>query len=105
MKGETAVNITASGTTSHPAPVYCAHVHSVARIETHLITDLVAALRHLEDAATRAGSPAEEARACRHEVPEELFTSWVRDNAERIRAALDQLTAPYVATSSSVPAP
>lgn len=73
----------------------CRHAGSAARVETPLITDMVAAMGHLETAASRAGSPAEEARACRGQVTEEVFATWVLGNAERITTALDRLTAPY----------
>ncbi|MFI6112673.1 MULTISPECIES: hypothetical protein [Streptomycetaceae] len=83
----------------------CDHVRKVALIETPLITDLVAAMKHLEAAAARAGSPAEEARACRGQVSEEVFASWITGNAARVRAALNRITAPYEAPAGTVPAP
>ncbi|MER5356499.1 hypothetical protein ABT093_40040 [Kitasatospora sp. NPDC002551] len=75
--------------------VACDHARKIAHIETPLITDLVAAMWHLEAAAARAGSPAQEARACRGQVSEELFASWITSNAARVRAALNRITAPY----------
>lgn len=83
--------------------VACDHVRTVARIETALITDLVAAMAHLEAAADRAGSPAAEAQAGR--VTEEVFASWVLHNAARVRAALARITTPYEVPAGTVPAP
>lgn len=76
-----------------PSLAACDHVRTVALIETPLITDLVAAMAHLETAAERHDGPAAEAR--RSQVTEEVFSSWVLGNAARIRTALDRITAPY----------
>ncbi|MFE9428965.1 hypothetical protein ACFYNO_39150 [Kitasatospora sp. NPDC006697] len=90
--------------TTAPA-VACDHARRIAHIETPLITDLVAAMAHLEAAAARAGSPAQEARACRGQVSEELFASWITANAARVRVALNRITAPYEPPAVTVPAP
>lgn len=94
---------TTTPTASCAEPVACDHVRAVARIETPLITDLVAAMAHLEAAAARAGSPAAQAQA--GHVSEEVFASWVLHNAARVRAALDRITTPYEALAGTVPAP
>ncbi|MCG7524033.1 hypothetical protein MHW47_06200 [Streptomyces sp. OfavH-34-F] len=83
-----------------PSPAACDHVRTVARIETPLITDLVAAMAHLETAAERHDGPVAEAR--HGHVTEEGFSSWIRSSAARIRTALDRITAPY---SEPRPAP
>ncbi|MBV9022733.1 MAG: hypothetical protein JO362_02730 [Streptomycetaceae bacterium] len=91
-------------TTSSSAPVaFCDHVRTLARIEMPLITDLVAAMDHLEAAAGRTRSLSEDARACRSQVSQEVFGSWVLGNAARIREALERITAPYQASTTTTP--
>ncbi|MGW5003154.1 zinc finger domain-containing protein [Streptomyces hydrogenans] len=77
-----------------PAPIdRCAHHVLTARCEALAITEMVAAMAHLEEAL--AADPHDTAAFYtashgQHPVPE-----WIRGNADRIRELLDQLVAQY----------
>ncbi|MFD8078180.1 hypothetical protein ACFV3E_36635 [Streptomyces sp. NPDC059718] len=80
---------------SPPTTVTC--VPDIARVETPLITGLAAAMLHLEHLAETAGTPEEETALHSQPVTLEQHRSYVLDNARRIRAALDAITATYEA--------
>ncbi|WP_330328201.1 hypothetical protein [Streptomyces pseudovenezuelae] len=79
--------------TSHTSTCRMADV--VRRTESPLIADLVAALRHLEHAAENPTTPDREAAHYQGNATTEQLATWVTGNADRIRAALDTITAPY----------
>ncbi|MET8746279.1 hypothetical protein [Streptomyces sp. NPDC004728] len=76
----------------------CDLVGQVRTIESPLMTDLVAAMWHLERIAETAGSPAEEAAHYDGRADDQL-RGWVLANAERIQQALNTITAPYATTT------
>ncbi|MFF8618132.1 hypothetical protein [Streptomyces sp. NPDC015350] len=73
----------------------CPHADRVSGMETPMITELVAAMFHLEGLLETVGTPDQELAA--HPVPisPERHRKYVLDAADRIRRALDELTAPY----------
>ncbi|WP_372412639.1 hypothetical protein [Streptomyces luteireticuli] len=77
------------------APVDCDLVRNVARVETPMITEMVAAMFHLERLAQRVGTPQEEVEAYEGRADLARHRRYVLDADARIRRALDQLTEPY----------
>lgn len=69
---------------------------SVRRVESPMIAELCAAMHHVEHLVETVGTPEEEAAAYTQDgfTPEQ-HRSWVLGNADRLRRALDTLTAPY----------
>lgn len=90
-------------TTRQTAATECQLVAAVRRVETPLITELVAAMFHLERLAETAGTPEQEAAAYTHDVTAEQHRSFVLGNADRIRRALETITAPYQAPAAAAP--
>ncbi|MFE1451987.1 hypothetical protein [Streptomyces olivaceoviridis] len=74
-------------------------INQVRTVESPLIAELVAAMRHLEHAAQAAGTPADEASHYSGRITTEQLGQWVLGNADRIRRALDRITAPYKPTA------
>ncbi|MBK3646432.1 hypothetical protein [Streptomyces sp. MBT33] len=73
------------------------------RAETPMISELVVATLHLEHLAETAGPPADETAAHVNGITPEQQRSFVLGNADRIRAALDKITAPYETPTPSAP--
>jgi hypothetical protein len=81
--------MTASATTN------CPLIKDARRIEAPLIAELAAAVLHLEYAARTASTPDEQAAFYQGRATNEQLAAWVNGNADRIRTALDTITAPY----------
>lgn len=77
----------------------CQMVDQVQTVESPLITDLVAAMRHLERIAETTGTPADEVAHYNGHASADQFRDWVLGNANRIQQALDTITAPYKTTA------
>lgn len=89
---------------THHVAAECSLVTRVRKVETPVITELVAALFHLENIAQSAATPQEQA-AAQHSGTPERHRRFVLDNAARIQRALDTITAPYQEpTSRTAPA-
>ncbi|MFD9630339.1 hypothetical protein [Streptomyces violascens] len=73
----------------------CAHVHHIETIETPFITELVAALAHLKNAATLAGTPAALLLPRGSTVSQQQMSIWAAMNASSISVLLDEITAHY----------
>lgn len=80
-------------TASHAVlPVHgCDHVLRISTIESPLITELVAALSHLESAAAVAGTPAALELPSGKTVTTEQMSDWVAMNSSRIRTLLETI--------------
>ncbi|TLS45722.1 hypothetical protein FE633_13220 [Streptomyces montanus] len=80
---------------------------SARRTETPVISELVVATLHLEHLAETADTPEDETTAHMNGITPEQQRSFVLANANRIRAALDKITASFEAptpSSSELPA-
>lgn len=89
--------------TSAPAPAeiqYCQHAARVVRIEAPVVTELVAAMAHLDEALT--SDPQASAAHYAPRAQEHLVGDWIRANAERIRAQLDALVTRYTHPGSGL---
>lgn len=79
---------------SSPAEIrYCEHAARVIRIEAPAITELVAAMAHLDKALS-----ADPDHTTGHYTPQNrqhLVPDWIHGNADQIRARLDALTSRY----------
>jgi len=88
-------------TTTVPTEIrYCEHAARVSRIEAPAITELVAAMAHLDKALTadpQASTAYYAPQGRQHRVPD-----WIRDNADRIRSQLDTLVDRYTDPSSGL---
>ncbi|MEV6726233.1 hypothetical protein AB0M94_35490 [Streptomyces xanthochromogenes] len=73
----------------------CAHVHRIETIETPFITELVAALAHLKNAARLTGTSAALLLPGGSTVSEQQMSIWAAMNAHSIAALLDEITAAY----------
>ncbi|MGX1266938.1 hypothetical protein [Streptomyces phaeoluteigriseus] len=73
------------------------------RGETPMISELVVATLRLEFLAETAGPPEDETAAHVNGITPEQQRSFVLGNADRIRAALDKITAPYETPAPSAP--
>ncbi|MCC9708205.1 hypothetical protein E4N62_24870 [Streptomyces sp. MNU76] len=76
---------------------------STRAAETPMISELVVVTLHLEHLAETAGPPEDETAAHLNGITPEQQRSFVLGNADRIRAALDKITAPYEAPTTLVP--
>ncbi|MFE4873472.1 hypothetical protein [Streptomyces sp. NPDC056682] len=84
----------------------CAHVRRIETIETPFITELAAALIHLQNAATLAGTPAALLLPGGSTVSEQQMGIWAAMNASSALVLLDEITAQYPSQSAdSAPAP
>ncbi|WEH43971.1 hypothetical protein [Streptomyces sp. AM 2-1-1] len=79
---------------SSPAEIrYCEHAARVIRIEAPAITELVAAMAHLDKALA-----ADPAQTTSHYTPrdrQDLVPDWIHNHTDQIRARLDALTSRY----------
>lgn len=66
--------------------------------ESPIITALAAALRHLEE-VPETTTPSDEAAYYASRPTNEQLSTWVLNNADRIRRALDAITTPYQTTA------
>lgn len=80
-------------TASHAVlPVHgCDHVLRISAVESPLITELVAALSHLESAAAVAGTPAALELPGGSTVTTEQMGDWVAMNSSRVRTLLETI--------------
>jgi hypothetical protein len=79
---------------AHPTEInYCKHAAKVVRIEAPVVTELVAAMAHLEQALD--ADPKDSAAYYAPGSQEHLVPDWIRTNADRIRASLDTLVNRY----------
>ncbi|MER5563747.1 hypothetical protein ABT071_34725 [Streptomyces sp. NPDC002506] len=78
-----------------PAAGTCAHVRRIETIETPFITELVAALSHLQNAATLAGTPDALLLPRGTTVSEQQMGIWAAGNTSRALVLLDEITAQY----------
>ncbi|WP_314223616.1 hypothetical protein [Streptomyces zaehneri] len=76
---------------------------STRATETPMISELVVATLHLEHLAETARPPEDETAAHLNGITPEQQRSFVLGNADRIRAALDKITAPYETPATLVP--
>lgn len=76
----------------------CALSTAITDRESDLICALIAATRHLEQARDRAVTPDTEAARYPQPITAAALRSRVLGNADRLRCALDDLTAPYEQT-------
>ncbi|TVZ90459.1 hypothetical protein [Streptomyces sp. BK340] len=76
---------------------------STRATETPMISELVVATLHLEHLAETAGPPEDETAAHLNGITPEQQRSFVLGNADRIRAALAKITAPYETPATLVP--
>jgi hypothetical protein len=93
---------TTTGPRQHHAD--CALVRHIASVETPMVTELLAAMLHLERLAHNAGTPEQENQAYGNTSPEQ-YRSYVLENAARIRKALDEITTPYQAAETTPAGP
>ncbi|MCX4799911.1 hypothetical protein OG497_39405 [Streptomyces sp. NBC_01242] len=82
---------------------YCEHAVRVIRIEAPAITELVAAMAHLDKAL--AADPTQTTTHYASQGQQDLVPAWIHDNADKIRARLDTLTShyPHLTTSTDTP--
>ncbi|MEU9061710.1 hypothetical protein AB0D13_23325 [Streptomyces sp. NPDC048430] len=77
-----------------PAEIrYCEHAARVIRIEAPAITELLAAMAHLDKALT-----ADPAQTTAHFAPrdrQDLVPDWIHSNADQIRTRLEALISRY----------
>ncbi|MEH0557465.1 hypothetical protein [Streptomyces sp. B21-101] len=85
------------------APESAELVGPSTRTETPVISELVVAMLHLEHLAETAGPPEDETAAHVNGITPEQQRSFVLGNADRIRAALDKIIAPYETPATLVP--
>ncbi len=78
----------------------CPLADRVSGTETPMVTEMVGAMFHLEGLLESVGTPEQELAAYTVPVTPEQHREYVLDAADRIRRALDQLTAPYTAASA-----
>ncbi|MFI8164113.1 hypothetical protein ACIF6I_33525 [Streptomyces microflavus] len=77
-----------------PAEIrYCEHAARVIRIEAPAITELLAAMAHLDKAL--AADPAQTAGHYAPRGRQDLVPEWIHSNADQIRTRLDNLTSRY----------
>ncbi|MFI9176142.1 hypothetical protein [Streptomyces lincolnensis] len=73
----------------------CQLADRVAGMETPMLTEMAAATFHLERLVERVGTPEQELAAYRTGMTAARHCDYVLGVADRIRRAVDQLTAPY----------
>ncbi len=76
---------------------------SVRQVETPMISELVLAMLRLEHLAETAAPPEDETAAQLNGLTPERHRSFVLGNADRIRTALDKISAPFEAAMPSPP--
>ncbi|MFF7365427.1 hypothetical protein [Streptomyces sp. NPDC008125] len=87
---------------SSPAEIrYCEHAARVIRIEAPAITELVAAMAHLDKAL--AADPAQTTGHYTSSDQQHLVPEWIHSNADQIRTRLDNLTSNYPRPSRTRP--
>ncbi|MEU2949737.1 hypothetical protein ACIA78_32115 [Streptomyces xanthochromogenes] len=81
-------------TSRAPRPVgTCAHVRQIETIETPFVTELVAALGHLKNAAQLAGTPAALLLPKENTGTEQQMSIRMAMNASHLLVHLDEITA------------
>ncbi|MBC9730969.1 hypothetical protein [Streptomyces sp. TRM68367] len=86
---------------AHPTEIrYCQHAARVTRIEAPVVTELVAAMAHLDQALET--DPRDSAAYYAPRGQEHLVPDWIRANADRIRASLDALVTRYTDPGSGL---
>ncbi|MDX3070404.1 hypothetical protein PV518_51260 [Streptomyces sp. ND04-05B] len=73
----------------------CALADRVAGMETPMLTEMAAATFHLERLLQSVGTPEQELAAYTVDMTAARHCDYVLGAADRIRRALDKLTAPY----------
>ncbi|MDX2633266.1 hypothetical protein PV381_43080 [Streptomyces scabiei] len=79
---------------------YCQHAARVVRIEAPVVTELVAAMAHLDQALE--ADPQDSAAHYAPRGQEHLVPDWIRANADKIRAQLDALVTRYTDPGSGL---
>ncbi|WP_314223610.1 hypothetical protein [Streptomyces zaehneri] len=72
---------------------YCQHAARVVRVEAPVVTEMVAALAHLDQA--READPHVSAAYYAPGGQQHLVLAWIRTNADKIRSSLDALVNRY----------
>ncbi|MGW0647948.1 hypothetical protein ACWD4T_03950 [Streptomyces umbrinus] len=86
---------------AHPAEIrYCQHAARVVRIEAPVVTELVAAMAHLDQALD--ADPTDSAAYYAPRGQQHLVAEWICANADRIRASLDTLVNRYTDPGSGL---
>ncbi|MDP9954281.1 MULTISPECIES: hypothetical protein [Streptomyces] len=79
---------------STPAQIrYCEHADRVIRIEAPAITELLAAMAHVDKAL--AADPAQTTAHYAPRARQDLVPDWIHETADQIRTRLDALTTRY----------
>ena len=87
--------------TTAPAEIqYCQHAARVVRIEAPVVTEMVAAMAHLDQALDT--DPHDSTAHYAPRSQEHLVSDWIRTNAERIRAQLTDLVTRYTDPGSGL---
>ncbi|MFD4528417.1 hypothetical protein ACFWP7_31765 [Streptomyces sp. NPDC058470] len=100
---------TAMRTDSHRYPerpkTDCALADRIAGMETPMLTEMAAATFHLERLLQSVGTPEQELAAYTTDMTAARHCDYVLGVADRIRRAVDQLTAPYEKPATADTAP
>ena len=82
----------------------CQLADRVAGMETPMLTEMAAATFHLERLVERVGTPEQELAAYTADMTPARHCDYGLGTADRIRRALDTLTAPYEKPATTDPA-
>ncbi|WP_432158811.1 MULTISPECIES: hypothetical protein [unclassified Streptomyces] len=86
---------------AHPTEIrYCLHAARVVRVEAPVVTEMVAAMAHLDQALE--ADPHDSTAYYAPRGQEHLVVDWIRANAERIRAQLDTIVTRYTEPGSGL---